>query len=1439
MAVLRRLATGYIEGAELETYKEILERLTAKCYVKNVDSAPHKINQQIIYNAGIMFVLLDVLRRHCHGDGQPVEAVVATFNLLRGLARGFDKVQQEMFLNFDMLVDTDNALDGWQDSMAAAMTEVFTMNHKLCLAVRSHHVSSIMTVLKTHVDQCPQVPKLLEAVAKVEELNLPLKNNQSLIIKSLMEHRDVIISPAFIDDESDPEINRQRIELLEDPWQKKVQLYHCNLVSLLASCAEGENKYIESMCQTIFSIEEVLDVLEHDDSIDPMVKTGYIKFFLWVYINTGEASPALIDADVPSYERVWNSLRQLADVDFMKTPGGISMQESDYIFNALLPLTTKLIDGHYSSEAPPAIRGHVVQTIKLIAKFAELQLEHLSDHTQVSTLATVLALLSSKEPEQVDQGVLRHVERKLQQADAGISDVAEVAEYKKAYSEEIEINTGFNNFALRLQRAYSGANKLHVQLAHCKLKPSEAAALSYCEDEEEDERLPLSPEFQRQLLLFAKHDWNSFGYLPQAALPSVNVLIRSLQAEVDDKSESDTFESSRRVVLLRRSLQIIRAILHNVARVGGEIELLQNDLANCILPVISLLQHDDKEVVREALACLVMLLTNGNKAVQSRLEDYFLSTREEMFFEVIQERIRSSLESLRELRTLRRQDAEQQKQRQKLMGTLTIINKLQHQGQIVETQFAAQNGGTYRPQPTVKLSKAGTAKEGTTRNQMLAGLSDDAYVEDDRRIVIEDDGNIELVLRVLQYMCEGYNMVLKGYIHAQQDNIRSIDLVEQTAVYFGAVIEETSNETIALLIQIVDSLLEFSQGSLTNQRAIFNAHVVDHINTIFRTTRFERCLPGDVAHLRQLCALLVTSLLENNGETTKQMAIQLEETLDIPAILQNMMYYYKLGQTHEDEIWMQALEEAERDDALTAMDVSYALYEVVLRLADFTENKYWMNASAYTPPGVELAPADKKMKDDALLHFSKVVRSVEILRDGQLHKCHFVDQWRGQLSDDIKERLIWSVDRSSPADKIRDFVDKSKVIIADTRYRAEMKRKSWLVRFITGHPDFWNQGLLATTLLLNVSILVAWRVNDNGSYTVFPDTGRDPWFDTVVVVGGSVHLFFCLMSMLAYFFMTPPSLSETIRSIPFMGRLADLLKDESSERTETSLLSPMAFYYFLLVPMSALALTSDGYFYPYHLLHVVVGNDILLRVIQAVTKNGISLLNVAMLLCIIIYIYSFISFAYLRQEFDQDDGYWCNTIWQCFVSSLKFGLLNGGGLGEGLVPESEVWWKALVRSVFDISFFILVTIIGLNLVFGIILDTFSELRDEKYHIEEAQENECFICSLKSYDFERFGNGYKHHIKHEHNMWSYLLFMMHLKAKNPNDYTSHEWFVADLLARNEEARCFPSAQALNLQRPEEDDTLVQTQAEHTRILGEISLQLQQMSSQLRELERRIA
>jgi len=49
--------------------------------------------------------------------------------------------------------------------------------------------------------------------------------------------------------------------------------------------------------------------------------------------------------------------------------------------------------------------------------------------------------------------------------------------------------------------------------------------------------------------------------------------------------------------------------------------------------------------------------------------------------------------------------------------------------------------------------------------------------------------------------------------------------------------------------------------------------------------------------------------------------------------------------------------------------------------------------------------------------------------------------------------------------------------------------------------------------------------------------------------------------------------------------------------------------------------------------------------------------------------------------------------------------------------------EAALRTVFfDLTFFIIVTTIGLNIVFGIIVDTFSELRDERVNMSVIATN---------------------------------------------------------------------------------------------------------------------
>jgi hypothetical protein len=82
-------------------------------------------------------------------------------------------------------------------------------------------------------------------------------------------------------------------------------------------------------------------------------------------------------------------------------------------------------------------------------------------------------------------------------------------------------------------------------------------------------------------------------------------------------------------------------------------------------------------------------------------------------------------------------------------------------------------------------------------------------------------------------------------------------------------------------------------------------------------------------------------------------------------------------------------------------------------------------------------------------------------------------------------------------------------------------------------------------------------------------------------------------------------------------------------------------------------------------------------------------------------------------------------------------------------PNIGRYW---VRFFFDVSFFALITVIFLNIIFGIIVDTFAELRDAKTAMEEDMNNKCFICAIDRSVFEKnseVGGGFESHIENEH------------------------------------------------------------------------------------------
>lgn len=75
----------------------------------------------------------------------------------------------------------------------------------------------------------------------------------------------------------------------------------------------------------------------------------------------------------------------------------------------------------------------------------------------------------------------------------------------------------------------------------------------------------------------------------------------------------------------------------------------------------------------------------------------------------------------------------------------------------------------------------------------------------------------------------------------------------------------------------------------------------------------------------------------------------------------------------------------------------------------------------------------------------------------------------------------------------------------------------------------------------------------------------------------------------------------------------------------------------------------------------------------------------------------------------------CNNLKSCFFTVLNIGLRAGGGIAEHMkvLDMNNDTYNYYGKMTFDLLFFMFVNIVSLNIIFGIIIDTFAELRTDQ------------------------------------------------------------------------------------------------------------------------------
>jgi len=91
-------------------------------------------------------------------------------------------------------------------------------------------------------------------------------------------------------------------------------------------------------------------------------------------------------------------------------------------------------------------------------------------------------------------------------------------------------------------------------------------------------------------------------------------------------------------------------------------------------------------------------------------------------------------------------------------------------------------------------------------------------------------------------------------------------------------------------------------------------------------------------------------------------------------------------------------------------------------------------------------------------------------------------------------------------------------------------------------------------------------------------------------------------------------------------------------------------------------------------------------------------------------------------------------------------------------------------------YFIVVNVILFSILMGIIIDTFAELREMTSKKEEDQAHVCFICGDIRENLEKKSKNYLNHVTGEHNIWTYVEYIIGLKLVDPQEVNAINSYV---------------------------------------------------------------
>jgi hypothetical protein len=681
-------------------------------------------------------------------------------------------------------------------------------------------------------------------------------------------------------------------------------------------------------------------------------------------------------------------------------------------------------------------------------------------------------------------------------------------------------------------------------------------------------------------------------------------------------------------------------------------------------------------------------------------------------------------------------------------------------------------------------------------------------------VVLEDGAEPELpeeilIIRFMQLMSEGHYLPNQDIMREQPNNNTSHNILDDLVPYLACLSRLHCRTSTAASIRVGATILEVIQGPCKDNQFHFamKTELLETLNRIMRSKPLLDCVYDEEIELKLIAVDIFQGLLEGQA-------------------LRSTVYERLLSVIHLDIILQLSGSLKDDPDAEDANIVDQP--EVVRVLTEDeevlkTQSLVLLQMLCDCKPSIRDEFGLSKNIEDFLQSGTSVI---EVVWNGDLQRRFFnVPKICEDVAKSSMDYIVENVDRSNLENQLIDYIDAARGIYREIKHMQRLRARGLNVVFCQANQDrvSWFNFLLAW--LINL-LLITTYTSASGPLEV--------GFHVAPAISGLQYLqciisFFVLVSSLV---IRSPVVYEALEED---GHTGYYLYAYTAMDQQTMYL----VWFFLF---SLLAAFQNFYFSAFLLLDLLSKNATTRAVLNAVVTPRRQLGWAVILGLITIYAYSFyivsnslllrdywidgylyvvfvLQFAHYSYSFDENLENACHTLWGCFKMSL-YCIQSGGGVSDYMNDQFDT------RLVLTVTFYLVFMTILLNVIFGIIIDTFGGLRQEKDERFAQTVNYCFVCGIDKQTFDRMAvdssDGFRRHIRVDHNMWNYLKFVIFIWEQDRDDDDGLEQFVRRCVD-SADVSWMPLSKAIKLDQAESEEQRLHRETKLVINNSQVSLQ----------------